>query len=150
MANPGDVGHTIERELARLVRTLEAAARRPGGSDRGPAMDRAAYLLLDRIATRSRSVAELAAELHLDQSTVTRQVATLEARELARRAPDPDGGRAAVLDITREGRRQLAAERTSRTQRVNRTLNGWNDRDRRELARLLTKLNDSLDDRLRT
>ena len=98
----GDIDHTIERELARLVRGLEAA-RQPERGGAGPAMDRAAYLLLDLLATRPRTASELASELHLDQSTVTRQVAALIARNLVHRTPDPDGGRAAVVKLTREG-----------------------------------------------
>ena len=101
---------TIERELARLVRALEAV-RQPPRPDGGPAMDRATYLLLDRLAAQPQSVGGLASGLHLDPSTVTRQVAVLLDGRLARRAQDPEGGRAAVIELTAEGKRRLGAER---------------------------------------
>jgi DNA-binding MarR family transcriptional regulator len=112
-------------------------------------MDRAAYLLLDNLAERPRSVRSLADDLHLDHSTVTRQVAALLDRDLAQRVADPEGGRATVLELTRHGRRQLSTERTSRAERVGITLRSWSDRDRNDLARLLVQLNSSIDDRLR-
>ena len=113
-------------------------------------MDRAAYLLLDNLADHPRSVRALADELHLDHSTVTRQVAALLDRDVARRVADPAGGRAAVLELTHQGRRQLSAERTSRAERVGITLRSWSDTDRDDLARLLVQLNSSIDARLRS
>jgi DNA-binding MarR family transcriptional regulator len=143
----GDEVHIIERELARLVRAVEAA--RQSTADGTAAMDRAAYLLLDLLATGHRSVGDLSSALHLDQSTVTRQVSALVSRGLARRGADPHGGRAAVVEMTPDGADALDTERAARARRVGRTIASWSDHDRAELARLLVKLNGSLDDRLR-
>ena len=54
-------------ETEHIVRGLEAVRQSPG---RHAAMDRAVYLLLDRVADGARSARQLAADLHLEQSTV--------------------------------------------------------------------------------
>jgi DNA-binding MarR family transcriptional regulator len=111
-------------------------------------MDRAVYVLLDRLSDGPRSAAHLGAELHLDQSTVSRQLAALVRQGLARRARDPGGGRAGVIELTDDGRRAHVAERASRADRIERVLHAWDERDRRDLARLVTRLNDSIDSRI--
>ena len=114
-------------------------------------MDRAAYLLLDLLATRPRTASELASELHLDQSTVTRQVAAARSPATSFTGPRiPMVAAPPSSSSHARARRQLVAERTSRTGRISRTLRAWNDPDRAELARLLVLLNASIDDRLST
>jgi DNA-binding MarR family transcriptional regulator len=136
---------TIELQLARLVRGLEAVRRiRPSGT----VMDRAVYVLLDRLSGGPRPAAQLGSELHLDQSTVSRQLASLTRLGLARRAPDPDGGRAGVIELTDLGRQAWQDERTSRADRIGQVLHDWDEPDRRDLARLITRLNDSIDARI--
>jgi len=142
---PEPTERTIELQLARLVRGLEAVRQSPG---RRAAMDRAVYLLLERLADGPRPAGQLAAELHLDQSTVSRQLAALERQGLSRRVLDPAGGRAAVIELSPEGERVLDLERAARADRVTQLLRRWNDRDRRELARLLARLNDAIDERM--
>jgi DNA-binding MarR family transcriptional regulator len=136
---------TIELQLARLVRGLEAVRR---SRARTAAMDRAVYVLLDRLAAGPRSASELQADLHLDQSTISRQLAGLERRQLARRVADPSGGRAGRIALTEEGVRALDAERTTRAERIGAVLHDWDEQDRRQLARLITRLNDSIDERI--
>jgi DNA-binding MarR family transcriptional regulator len=139
------IAQTIELQLARLVRGLEAVRR---ARSSGAVMDRAVYVLLDRLSAGPRSAAQLGAELHLDQSTVSRQLGALERQGLARRAPDPGGGRAGLVELTDDGRRARDAERASRADRIDKVLHDWDERDRRDLARLITRLNDSIDSRI--
>lgn len=136
---------TVELQLARLVRGLEAVRRI---RERGTSMDRAVYVLLDRLAAGPRSASELQSDLHLEQSTISRQLAALERRRLARRVTDPGGGRAGRIALTESGRKALDAERTSRAERIDAVLHDWDEQDRRLLARLVTRLNDSIDERL--
>jgi DNA-binding MarR family transcriptional regulator len=145
MRHDARTAQTIELQLARLVRGLEAVRR---GRRTGAAMDRSVYVLLDRLSAGPRSAAQLGAELHLDQSTVSRQLAALVHQGLARRAADPRGGRAVLIELTEEGRRARDDERTSRADRIDKVLHDWDERDRGELARLVTRLNDSIDARI--
>jgi DNA-binding MarR family transcriptional regulator len=135
----------LELQLARLVRKLEAVRR---SRARETAMDRAVYVLLDRLAAGPRSAAELQSDLHLDQSTISRQLAGLERRGLAQRVAGPSGGRAGRIALTDEGRQSLDAERASRAERIGALLHDWDEQDRRDLARLVTRLNDSIDERI--
>jgi DNA-binding MarR family transcriptional regulator len=135
----------IELQLARLVRGLEAVRR---GRARVAAMDRAVYVLLDRLAAGPRSASELQADLHLEQSTISRQIAALERRGLAGRVAHPGGGRAGRIALTEDGQQALDAERASRADRIDAVLHDWDEQDRRQLARLITRLNDSIDGRI--
>jgi DNA-binding MarR family transcriptional regulator len=140
---------TIEQEMSRLHRGMEAV-RRPAATARFPAMDRAAYVLLGLLDGGPQRIGVLAERLHLDQSTVVRQVTALETKGLVERAADPDDGRAALVELTHDGRAQLAEARAGRAERVAALLDGWTTKERTDLARLLTKLNASMDTRLRT
>ncbi|CAN5584758.1 hypothetical protein BH10ACT1_BH10ACT1_20380 [soil metagenome] len=132
----------VERELALLVRRLEQVRRNLVVD--GVALDRASYLLLDRIdLLGSPTAAVLVDLLQLDHSTVTRQVGTLERDGFVERVPGPDGGRAQVLELTESGAHLLAGARQGRHERVSRTLSDWTDRDRRSLGRLLGRLNEA-------
>ncbi|MBR7743664.1 MarR family transcriptional regulator [Phycicoccus sp. BSK3Z-2] len=79
-----------------------------------------------------------------DQSTTSRRVATLVGRGLLARTPDPDDGRAQRIGTTPAGRRVLEGERERRVSLLGRALEGWPPRDRRALADLLGRLDDSL------
>lgn len=58
---------------------------------------------------------DLAAHEGVSAPTQSRLVASLEAQALLRRTPDVDDRRAALLEITPEGRRQLERLRTERS-----------------------------------
>ncbi len=132
----------VERELALLVRRLEQVRRNLVVD--GVALDRASYLLLDRIDLLGSPTASVLVDLlQLDHSTVTRQVGTLEREGFVERAPDPDGGRAQVLQLTERGAHLLDGARRGRHERVSHTLARWSDRDRRSLGRLLGRLNEA-------
>src|SRR5438445_12216293 len=77
------------------------------------AIDALCGLLVERGPTR---LTDLAAALWLDKSTVTRQVATLEAAGLAQRVPDPSDGRAALVGLTDQGRDVLSRVRRGRSE----------------------------------
>jgi DNA-binding transcriptional ArsR family regulator len=117
---PDPIG-TIETEIAVLMRRAEATRR--SGSIPHRTLDRAAYLILRRLdESGAQSVTAVAAALGLDGSTVTRQVSAMEHDGLVRRQ----------RDLYRH------------------VLAGWPDTDRAALARLLTNLNEALDDYVRT
>jgi DNA-binding MarR family transcriptional regulator len=136
----------IEMELMTLVRQLDTLGRR---GSLYVEVDRAGYLALrtlERLGpVRTNAVAEA---LHLDASTVTRQVTALVAGGFVARRPDPADGRSSTLALTAEGRRIMRAVERERRQMLLEMFDDWAEDDRRDLGRVLTKLNVSLIDRV--
>ncbi|MDG4763425.1 MarR family winged helix-turn-helix transcriptional regulator [Solwaraspora sp. WMMD406] len=110
-----------------------------------PPLERAAYTLLVRIAgDRPARLSVLAEDLALDISTVSRQVAALEAAGLATRTPDPTDRRASVIAPTELGQQVFARNRAIWLAEIRVLMAGWTAAERAELTRLLTQLNDSI------
>ncbi|MGH3329455.1 MAG: MarR family winged helix-turn-helix transcriptional regulator [Streptomycetales bacterium] len=87
---------------------------------------------------------EVAAELGLDLSTVSRHFRALgEAGYIARR-DDPQDRRACLLTLTAGGREVLQECRRRRTAVVSTAVAAWADDDRRALTDLLARLSDDL------
>ena len=127
----------IERELVLLARWLEAAQRR----QQYP-MERASYLLLLQLENDGpQRVARLAASLGLDGSTVTRQLAALDANGWVVRTPDPADARATVVAATPEGLAAMDDLRQFRTRRVEALFEDWTPAQQAELADVLGHLN---------
>jgi DNA-binding MarR family transcriptional regulator len=144
-----DIG-AIETEVAVLMRRGEATRRAlPVAPHR--ALDRAAYLILRHLELAGPlNVSALAAALHLDGSTVTRQVAALLRDGLVSRERDPQDRRGAVIAATPTGLSRMSAVRKAREQLYAEMLAGWSEEDRRTLAALLHRLNQSMDEYART
>lgn len=90
---------------------------------------------------------DLARSEGLDPSTMSRRLTSLVDRGLVAREPDPADGRASLLCLTDEGRDAVRQERARRVALVTDALEGWDDDDSRDLARLLGQLTDSLETR---
>ncbi|ROO30208.1 MarR family transcriptional regulator [Salinisphaera orenii YIM 95161] len=132
----------LEFELAFLVRRLEAARRR---FDFG--LERAHYLLLILLEREDRqSVGTLAAQVNLDASTVTRQVAAMKQAGFVDKLDNPDDRRGGFVTITEAGREAANRTRQRRLDRVESAFRDWSEADRRELARLTAKYNDAMRD----
>ena len=87
---------------------------------------------------------DLARTEGLDPSTMSRRLASLTSRGLIHRETDPTDGRAQVLFLTEEGHRAVTQERARRVTLVTDALQGWDEADTAELARLLGRLTDTL------
>ncbi|GAA1808134.1 MarR family transcriptional regulator [Luedemannella flava] len=147
--NAADPIGTIETEIAVLMRRAEATRR--SGSAPHRTLDRAAYLILRRLdGAGAQSVTSVAESLGLDGSTVTRQVTAMERDGLVRRQRDPGDGRVTIVEPTPVGLRRMHGVRAAREELYRQLLAGWPHDERAELARLLTKLNETLDDYVRT
>jgi DNA-binding MarR family transcriptional regulator len=130
----------LEGELAHLVRALEAVQRK-----RAYPLDRAQYLLLGLLERDGpQPIASLAGQLLSDDSTITRQVASLEQQALIDRTPNPLDGRSTLIRATRRGLRTIAQMRDLRLQRIDLLFDDWSETERATLATLPAKLNDSL------
>ncbi len=109
-------------------------------------LDRSAYGILCRLVDEGpQRLGVLAQAFGLDPSTITRQVQTLEGNGLVRREVDPTDRRAALLDLSEEGRRLLTETRERRRARLQAALDDWSPHDLEELGRLLEKFNGSID-----
>jgi DNA-binding MarR family transcriptional regulator len=143
------VGSTVEAiddALTRLVRhgmvprTQAAIAARSGVQ-----VERSTYLLLRRLAERGPiRLSDLAADLGLDVSTVSRQVTRLTERRLVRRHADPLDGRAGQLELSARGRDLLQRVRRGRHMWLADAVGDWSETDRVRLAQLLDRLADAL------
>jgi DNA-binding MarR family transcriptional regulator len=131
---------TLERELAYLSRALEAVQRR-----RNYPLDRAQYLLLRVLEDEGpQSIATLACRLLLDGSTVTRQIAAMEAQGLINRHQNPNDGRSILVYATRQGISIAARMKEMRLDRITKLFGDWSGTEREMFAKLLTKFNASL------
>jgi DNA-binding MarR family transcriptional regulator len=129
----------LESEMMVLARRIESSARQSTMYGR---MDRAAYAIartLDRQGPLS--VNELARSLSLDGSTVTRQVAAMEARRHAIRKVDPEDGRAWVISLTTPGREEMSAITDERRRRFAGWVADWRPADVERFGVLLQRLN---------
>lgn len=109
-------------------------------------LSRPDFVVLVRLAarecTRSRDLAQAEG---LDPSTMSRRIASLAERGLVERHTDPADRRAQVLALTAAGQQAVLDERARRVALVTEALAGWEDADRVELARLLGRLTDTLE-----
>src|SRR3984957_14481650 len=134
----------VELELLKLVRHLETFGRK---SSLYQEVDRAGYLALRTLDSLGPScINGLARELHLDSSTVTRQVSALESGGLVTRHVDPNDGRSWRIDIAPHGRKAMSAIERGRHQAIDSMLGDWPSQEVHELARMITKLNLALFD----
>ncbi|KGI82738.1 MarR family transcriptional regulator [Actinopolyspora erythraea] len=131
----------VERELAMMFRrarkmSLEVAA------EVHPELDPASYSLLLMVADAgSLRAIEVAERIGLDKSTVSRQLANLERLELLRRVPDPEDGRARLIQLSESGRSRLDQARQRRSRHLREDFVQWSTDDLHQFARLLGKLN---------
>ncbi|MFY9915826.1 MAG: MarR family transcriptional regulator [Nocardioidaceae bacterium] len=85
-------------------------------------------------------LSDLAAKVELDASTVSRQIKQLEDKGLVERTPDPDDGRASLIQLSNEGHRTMQAAFRRRFERIKTVLDPWSQRDKDLLQDLLTRL----------
>lgn len=91
-------------------------------------------------------VKELAESFKLDISTLSRQAAALEAKELIQRLSDPSDGRVSLFAITKLGRQRLKADKKMRLDRYERMLDDWSGDEKEMFGRLLPRLNEAFID----
>jgi DNA-binding MarR family transcriptional regulator len=107
----------------------------------GANVDRTGFLLLSRLGVEdSVRVSDLAVEMGLDASTISRKVQDLEAAGLVARAGHPADRRAAVLSLTREGRTVSGRIKRERARLLEGILADWPEPERARLAELLEQL----------
>ncbi len=111
----------------------------------GVTLDRALFPLLVRIgASGSLGVVDLADQSGRDHSTISRQVAKLEALGLIIRQVAAHDQRVREACITEAGRRMVSAITKGRRRLLGELLRDWSREDRGTLARLNRRLADGM------
>lgn len=152
MTTVGDTGllDTLQHEVAVFARRAEQTRLGGVGQVRN-SMDRAAYLLLNRLDKEGpMGVKALAASMGIDSSTVTRQVAPLVDTGLVKRTSHPEDGRAVVLQLSPRGQSRLEEVRSSRRQLMAELTDEWAPDERETFCDLLTRFNTALSSRMAT
>ncbi|MER6410645.1 MarR family winged helix-turn-helix transcriptional regulator [Streptomyces humidus] len=150
MTTVGDTGllDTLQHEVAVFARRAEQTRLGGVGQVRN-SMDRAAYLLLNRLDNEGpMGVKALAASMGIDSSTVTRQVAPLVDTGLVKRTSHPEDGRAVVLQLSPRGQARLEEVRSSRRQLMAELTDDWTPQEREDFCSLLTRFNTALSARM--
>ncbi|ARH92920.1 MULTISPECIES: MarR family winged helix-turn-helix transcriptional regulator [Streptomyces] len=136
----------LQHQVAVFARRAEQSRLGGVGQARN-SMDRAAYLLLNRLDQEGpMGVKALAAGMGIDSSTVTRQVAPLVDSGLVNRATHPEDGRAVVLQLSERGHARLDEVRASRRALMALVTEEWSEEERAAFTTLLTRFNASLSD----
>lgn len=146
MTTVGDTGllDTLQHEVAVFARRAEQTRLGGVGQVRN-SMDRAAYLLLNRLDSEGpMGVKALAASMGIDSSTVTRQVAPLVDTGLVKRTSHPEDGRAVVLQLSPRGQARLREVCASRRRLMAELTHDWAPEERDAFTSLLTRFNGAL------
>lgn len=88
---------------------------------------------------------ELSRVMALDPSTTSRHLSSLIRKGYARRVPDPDDGRAHLVEATDAGRGMHAHIGAVRDRMLEELLRDWPPGEVDELARLMSRFNDTVD-----
>ncbi|MFF9057610.1 MarR family winged helix-turn-helix transcriptional regulator [Streptomyces sp. NPDC101213] len=150
MTTVGETGllDALQHEVAVFARRAEQTRLGGVGQVRN-SMDRAAYLLLNRLDKEGpMGVKALAASMGIDSSTVTRQVAPLVDTGLVKRTSHPEDGRAVVLQLSPRGLSRLDEVRLSRRQLMAELTGDWSPQEREAFCSLLTRFNTALSTRM--
>lgn len=141
-----DLLERLQHQVALFARRAEQTRLGGVGKARN-SMDRAAYLLLNRLDLEGpMGVKALAEGMGIDSSTVTRQVAPLVDSGLVKRTSHPEDGRAVVLALSPRGRSRLDEVRASRQQLMAVVTEGWTEDERETFCELLGRFNIALSD----
>lgn len=104
--------------------------------------DKSMFAMLNRLVEGGpQRLSDLAEAVHLDLSTVSRQVTHLVAEGLVQRRPDPADGRASQLMVTPAGEQLLAEKDRERRAWVAQMLADWSPAEQAEFAAYLRRFN---------
>ncbi|SHG71490.1 MarR family winged helix-turn-helix transcriptional regulator [Geodermatophilus nigrescens] len=131
--------------IARLLRSGRHVSARAADAVHGdlPSFGWALLAPLERDGEQRCSA--LAAQVGVDVSVASRQVAALERSGLVERRPDPHDGRASLIGLTPAGSAAIAQTRAVRSEWAAEALAGWTEEEAARLGDLLERLAADLD-----
>ena len=128
-----------------LLKALHRVIRQSKRAVQDDTLDRAALIILSSLKENSAvRLSDLASDLWLDISTVSRQAKALEDRGLLTRTGDLDDRRAVRLELAPAGCAVLDEAWTRRNRWLAASLHDWTAEDRIALVALLTRFADSM------
>lgn len=143
--DPSHEPETAEDALAVLLITLGRRMRMRHTDD---LVDPAQMPLLFALSCRGAvRLNDIASTTRLDASTVSRHVKQLLGKGLIVSTPDPEDGRARLIEISQEGKHVLSRTIEHRREIVAEALTEWSADDRESLRLDLNRLTDSFQSR---
>ena len=129
-------------DLQRTVRRSKAQLLAAAGND----VESATHLLLHMVGSEGPMRASaLAASVHSDLSTVSRQVTALVGRGLLERRADQRDGRACMLAVTDAGRTAIAEHERGRRLFFDEVLTGWSADELRQFGQQMERFTAAYD-----
>jgi DNA-binding MarR family transcriptional regulator len=135
----------IGHEIVRFVRGLKSVQAQMAHRTRH-GVDPSAYPVLFQLVEAPKRTTELAACLHVDISTISRQVTNLVDVGFVERTADPEDRRATSLAATAAGRAAFDDMQQDRERMLARITADWSAPDVEALVRLLGRFNDDFDE----
>jgi DNA-binding MarR family transcriptional regulator len=135
-----DTRDRLTASIAQLVRTGRHLSTRAAAQLYGELPSFGWTLLLPLERDGAQRCSALAAQAGIDVSVASRQIAVLERAGHVERRPDPQDGRASLLNLTPAGADAMAATRALRSDWALGALAGWDEEDARTLNDLLDRL----------
>ena len=127
-------------QVVRLQRIMHRLKQNPPGAG---SADRSAHVLLFTLSHAGpMRLSDLAAAVHVDASTVSRQAAQLVTEQLLARQPDPEDGRASVVALSDAGIRFVEEMIQRRRAFIDSTVADWSAEDLRTFTSLLHRFVD--------
>jgi len=139
--NRHDALQTVEREIGVLIRRVRKVI---GVRARmiDPQLQSASYLMLGHLVQRGPMRSSALAEVfNVDKGAISRQVQHLVDLGLVARTPDPEDGRASLVEATPEAVRRFESVSRQRLDWLDQRLEEWSDDDLAGFAGQLTRYN---------
>lgn len=129
--------HTIEHELTLIVKNLNTLTRHCHFP-----MDRAHYILLSILENKDVvPIGDLAQELLLDKSTITRQIEAMENKKLVERIRSKEDARSVLVSATDHGRTVVRSMHSLRIDLLKDMFSEWDKEALNQLGDILLSLN---------
>jgi DNA-binding MarR family transcriptional regulator len=139
------VASQVGTEVVRFMRGFRSVQAQTAHRSRH-GIDPSGYPVLFQLIEAPKRTTELAACLHADTSTISRQVTNLVEAGLVERTTDPEDRRATILVATAAGQAVFAAMKNDRDRLLGQVLAGWSEPDVTALVKLLSRFNDDFDE----
>jgi DNA-binding MarR family transcriptional regulator len=132
----------LSAQLIRLIRLINSMKVHAAAKQRHGIEFTSYVLLFQLVRSGPQRLSALAECVHVDVSTVSRQVSTLVEHGLVEKRPDDLDRRAALLAATDAGLRLFGRMRRDRNAMFNDVLDGWTPEEITTLTSLLMRFND--------
>lgn len=138
-----DATRALEQELGVLMHRLRQVM---GERARlvHPDINVAGYSLLMALQQAPQRSSDLAEAFAIDKGAVSRMVSHFEELGFIERAPDPQDGRAQVLELTAHGNQRLEIVAEQRRTTFNERIADWSEDDLATLVSSIRRYNDAL------